>query len=154
MQPLPPSACICTTLRRATRALTRSYDEAMAPHGLTIQQFAILRHIREQARNQGPDQGAIPLSHLAARLVMDRTSLYRALPPLERAGLIALESLSARHRTARITPQGEQRIAQAEPAWAALQQRILATMAPGEWQALRSSADHLAQTLASQDLAA
>ena len=148
MYALPPSSCVCTTLRRATRALTRSYDEAMAPHGLTIQQFAILRHIGNHAR----EHGAIPLSHLAARLVMDRTSLYRALPPLERAGLLALETPSPRARTARLMPAGEARIAQAQPAWAALQARILAAMAPGEWQALQASADRLAAALSHQSL--
>lgn len=146
MHPVPPSLCVCTTLRRATRALTRAYDEAMSPHGLTIQQFAILRHIRDYARANGP----IPLSRLAQRLVMDRTSLYRALPPLEREALIAVDSPSPRNRTARTTPKGDALIAQAEPDWADLQARILSAMAPGEWQAMQISADRLAQTL-SQD---
>jgi DNA-binding MarR family transcriptional regulator len=150
MHHLPPSLCVCTTLRRATRALTRAYDEAMAPHGLTIQQFAILRHVRDYNRNQN---ATIPLSRLAQRLVMDRTSLYRALPPLEREGLIALESPSPRNRTARTTAKGEALIEQAEPAWAELQTRILSTMAPGEWQAMQLSADRLASTL-TQDLPA
>jgi hypothetical protein len=62
--------CVCTTMRRATRALTRAYDEALAPFGITVQQFAILRDI----------QRAPSLPRLAEGLVMDRTSLYRALP--------------------------------------------------------------------------
>ena len=147
MDILPPSSCVCTTLRRATRALTRSYDEAMAPHGLTIQQFAILRHIDDH-------DAPLPLARLAARLVMDRTSLYRALPPLEREGLIVTQTPSPRARTARLTPQGRARIAQARPDWDALQTRILATMAPGEWPALQASADRLAATLSHQDLPA
>lgn len=71
-------------MRRATRALTRAYDEALAPFGITVQQFAILRDIQRA--------GTIPLPRLAEGLVMDRTSLYRALPPLEREGLLVLES--------------------------------------------------------------
>jgi DNA-binding MarR family transcriptional regulator len=133
-------------MRRATRALTRAYDDALAPHGITIQQFAILRHTREAMAG-----APVPLSHLAQRLVMERTSLYRALPPLERAGWIALESASPRSRSAQVTPQGIALIAAATPAWDALQQRILTAMEPGEWQAMRATADHLAQTLTSQD---
>lgn len=150
MHHIPPSLCVCTTMRRATRALTRAYDEAMAPHGLTIQQFAILRHTRDYTRAQN---APIPLSRLAQRLVMDRTSLYRALPALEREGLIALASPSPRNRTAATTTKGEALIAKAEPDWAALQSRILSAMEPGEWHAMQASADRLATTL-SQDTTA
>lgn len=147
MHHIPPSACVCTTLRRATRALTRAYDEAMAPHGLTIQQFAILRHTRDYTRAQN---APIPLSRLAQRLVMDRTSLYRALPALEREGLMVVDTPSPRNRTATTTAKGEALITQAEPDWAALQSRILSAMEPGEWPAMQASADRLAATL-SQD---
>ncbi|MDE1916651.1 MAG: winged helix-turn-helix transcriptional regulator [Sphingomonadales bacterium] len=150
MHPLPPSLCVCTTLRRATRALTRAYDEALADHGITIQQFAILRHTRDYLRAEG---SPIPLARLAQRLVMDRTSLYRALPALERAGWLALASPSPRLRIAAITPAGEALIMRAEPDWTALQTRILASMQPGEWLALQASADRLASSL-SQDLPA
>ena len=78
---------------------------------------------------------------------MDRTSLYRALPALEREGLIALASPSPRNRTAATTAKGDQLIARAEPDWAALQSRILSAMEPGEWHAMQASADRLATTL-------
>jgi hypothetical protein len=35
--------CTCDTLRRATRAITAAYDAALAPSGLRITQFGILR---------------------------------------------------------------------------------------------------------------
>ena len=35
--------CICGRLRRTARALTRRYDEALAPAGMTVTQFSILR---------------------------------------------------------------------------------------------------------------
>jgi DNA-binding MarR family transcriptional regulator len=148
MHPIPPSSCVCTTLRRATRALTRAYDDALADHGITIQQFAILRHAKE-AMEGAP----VPLASLAHRLVMDRTSLYRALPPLERAGWVTLASPSPRQRTAFVTPAGDALLARAEPDWQAMQARVLATMPPAEWQAMKITADRLATTL-SQDFAA
>jgi D-arabinose 1-dehydrogenase-like Zn-dependent alcohol dehydrogenase len=37
--------CACTTLRRAARAVTAAYDAALAPSGLRITQFFILRRL-------------------------------------------------------------------------------------------------------------
>jgi hypothetical protein len=37
--------CACTTLRRAARAVTAAYDAALAPSGLRITQFSILRKL-------------------------------------------------------------------------------------------------------------
>jgi hypothetical protein len=40
LQPLP---CTCWTLRRATRALTQWYEEALGPTGLRATQFTVLQ---------------------------------------------------------------------------------------------------------------
>ena len=37
--------CACSTLRRAARAVTAVYDAALAPSGLRITQFSILRKL-------------------------------------------------------------------------------------------------------------
>ena len=74
--------CACTTLRKAARAVGRVYDEALAGKGMTTAQFAILRHVWRG--------GSVPLSRLADSLVMDRTSLYRALAPVEAKGWVAV----------------------------------------------------------------
>jgi len=66
--------CACTALRKAGRAVSRAYDEALAAHGMSTAQFAILRHVARGA--------PLALSRLAEQLVMDRTSLYRAVAPL------------------------------------------------------------------------
>ncbi|MGH8850121.1 MAG: hypothetical protein ACREYD_03915, partial [Casimicrobiaceae bacterium] len=41
----PAPACACGRLRRAARALTQLYDDAMAPSGLRITQFSLLRTV-------------------------------------------------------------------------------------------------------------
>jgi hypothetical protein len=71
--------CACTTLRKAARAISRIYDEALAGAGINVTQLAILRAI-----GRAGDDGA-PLSRLAENLVMDNTSLYRGLGPLIRS---------------------------------------------------------------------
>lgn len=107
--------------------MTRLYDEAMAGTGMTIQQFAILRNIDRA--------GSVPLSRLADALVMDRTSLYRSLAPLERSGWIERDEGAARVKTVRLTPAGEAAMAAATPAWSAAQARVLDEFGSENWRA-------------------
>jgi hypothetical protein len=64
----------------ATRAVSRLYDYFLRDAGLNITQFSLLRLI-----DQNKD---LSVSTLARYMVMDRTSITRALVPLERDGLI------------------------------------------------------------------
>lgn len=107
--------------------MTRLYDDALASAGMTVQQFAILRNIDRA--------GTIPLSRLADALVMDRTSLYRALAPLERSGWVERGQAGARVRTAKLTPAGLDAIAQATPGWEAAQARVLDEFGRDNWRA-------------------
>ncbi len=68
--------CACGALRRAARAVSKVYESALAPLELTATQFSIL--VAVQLR------GPVPLSRLAEALVLDRTTLYRAVKPLSR----------------------------------------------------------------------
>ena len=123
-------ACVCTTLRKATRTIGRVYDEALAGHGLTTAQFAILRTIR-----RGEE---VPLSRLAEQLVLDRTSLYRAIDPMAKAGWVALhDAPRGRTRLATLTPAGIQKLEEADPAWEALQQRIFDDFGAEDWAAMQ-----------------
>ena len=76
--------CTCTTIRKAARAVTRFYDEALGRAGLTATQFAVMRAV-ERA-------GTVTMSRVADALVMDRTSLYRTVAPLMREGLLRCTS--------------------------------------------------------------
>src|SRR5207249_3579006 len=64
----PPvtAPCACGRLRRATRALTQLYDDAMAPSGLRVTQFSVLRALERD--------GPARISDLAARTLLDRTA--------------------------------------------------------------------------------
>jgi DNA-binding MarR family transcriptional regulator len=107
-------ACLCANLRMATRAITRRYDRALAPWGIRTTQFSILARLVLD----GPDT----VSHLAARLVLDRTALGRELRTLARHGLIRFETgEDRRERRAFATSEGEARYREAQPAHAALQ---------------------------------
>ncbi len=44
------SPCVCGRMRRTSRALTRLYDEALEPVGLTVTQFSVLRTLSRMDR--------------------------------------------------------------------------------------------------------
>src|SRR5439155_21660866 len=77
------TACAAGTLRQASRSMTRLYDAHLERARLTTAQFSILRTLQRRG-------GQMPLARLAADLIFERTSLYRALAPLRRGGLISV----------------------------------------------------------------
>jgi DNA-binding MarR family transcriptional regulator len=105
-----PSPCSCLNMRRASSAITKIYDDTLAPSGITVSQFSILRHILAL--------GPLSVSDLAARLRLDRTTLVRNLKPLEAAQLVADLSLSgARTRRLQVTERGRAIYRDAERLW-------------------------------------
>jgi DNA-binding MarR family transcriptional regulator len=107
--PMSP-ACACGRLRRATRALTQLYDDAMAPADLRIGQFSLLRTLAAE----GPRR----ISELAERQLLDRTALSRNLDPLVERGLVEIASgRDARTRQVAITVKGAATLRRAEPLW-------------------------------------
>jgi DNA-binding MarR family transcriptional regulator len=111
-----PSTCVCTTLRMASRLVTRHYDRALATTGLSTNEYAILSRLGRE--------GDYPLGTLAARLAMDRSTLSRDIAPLVAAGLVALgdDPNDRRRRIATLTTAGTTRVEEARPLWAAAQQ--------------------------------
>ena len=61
--------CGCANLRRAARAVSQVYDEALWPAGLTISQFTLLQVLLRA--------GEITQSVLGRILVLDSTTLTR-----------------------------------------------------------------------------
>jgi DNA-binding MarR family transcriptional regulator len=132
MESNPPSApadfpCACTTLRKASRAVARLYERHLAEAGLSATQFAILRAIERR--------GTYNLRPLSDELVMDRTSLYRAIAPLERDGLVVVEPdvADARARQASLTDAGRARIVLALPHWRAAQGTFIERFGVGDY---------------------
>jgi DNA-binding MarR family transcriptional regulator len=118
----PP--CICSTLRRATRAITATYDAALAPSGLRVTQFAVLRTLARL--------GPLPVTRLAAETALDRSTMGRNLDPLERRGLVRIEVGQAdqRERVAHLTARGEAAVETALPYWRRAQERVAALVDP------------------------
>ncbi len=103
--------CLCLHAQRAARALARRFDTALRPAGLTNGQFSLLMALN---RPEPP-----PMGPVAALLAMDRTTLTAALKPLERRGLIAVETdpSDRRGRRLRLTEAGKAALRAALPIW-------------------------------------
>jgi len=130
MVPIPESSCACTALKKASRAISRRYDEALAESGLTTAQFALLRTLTRA--------GEMPLSRLADTMVMDRTSLYRAIEPLTRKGWVAIAPGAGRAKSAAITPAGTMVMEDATAAWEAVQAMVIERLGFARWDALQA----------------
>ncbi len=108
-------SCACFHLRRAARAVTQRYDEALRPVGLRATQFSMLTMIR--------GRGPLSLQDLARRLVMDRTTLSRNLRPLQDADYVLVEpGKDRRVREISITQKGHGVLARAYPLWRQVQE--------------------------------
>ncbi|ACB94877.1 MarR family winged helix-turn-helix transcriptional regulator [Beijerinckia indica] len=113
-----PQICSCAALRQATRHVSRLYDEALAPLGLSLNQYSILAKLSRF--------GPHTVQALADRLVMDRSTLGHLLRPLERAGWIKIgvSPSDKRQRVISLTPSGSQLMQEAQPLWARAEQRF------------------------------
>jgi DNA-binding MarR family transcriptional regulator len=116
-QPSYQPRCICVNLRRASRAISQLYDEAMAASGLKVTQFSLLRAIE---RNE-----PVAITALADDMELDRTTLARNLAPLERDRLLTRSAgRDQRVTEVRLTAAGRAAIARALPLWEAAQAKV------------------------------
>jgi DNA-binding MarR family transcriptional regulator len=126
-------ACLCLHVQRAARALSRLFDEALRPVGLTSGQFSLLN-----ALNRPVPPSIAPVAQL---LAMDRTTLAAALKPLERDGLVAIarDPDDRRNRLLRLTDKGREVLASAVPVWRATHDDVEACLAEREPTDLRGA---------------
>jgi len=77
---------------------------------------------------------------------MDRTSLYRAIAPLERDGWIEVAAgVDARSRSARITRKGERVLSSAAAEWDELQRKLIKSFGKDEWNSLSAELKRLSK---------
>ena len=118
-RPVPnPTDCNCLAVRQAARYVTQFYDRYLAAAGLRTTQYGILSRLKRH--------GPMSINMLAAELVVDRTTLGRNIRPLERDGLIAIESdpSDGRSKILRLTKVGDTRFQRAQKHWAEAQKRF------------------------------
>jgi len=126
--------CTCFNLRKAARAVTQMYDEALKPTGLRATQVSVLAMV--------VGEGPLTMTGLANQLVMDRTTLTRNLKPLMADGLVSTVSgPDKRQRLVQITDRGRQRFDEAKPQWSEVQNRLADALGYGRWTGLLGHLD-------------
>ena len=126
---LPSPPCACGRLRRASRALTQLYDDAMAPAELRVTQFSLLRTL---ARS-----GPMRISELAAAQLLDRTALSRNLDPLVERGLVEIApGRDARTREIELTRAGRAALRTAIPCWERAQKQVAKRLGTAKLESL------------------
>ena len=91
--------CACFSLRKAARAVTQLYDDALKPARVLATQLPLLATSARLER--------ATVTKLAEAMVMDRTTLTRNLRPLERDGLLRTEpGADRRVREVSLTKKG------------------------------------------------
>lgn len=133
---LAEGECMATRMRALSRQLTRSYGRffrSAAP--LTITQFGLLATLADlHAKGE-----AGTMVSLAKRFELDRTTLSRALPPLQRQGFIdILPGADRRNRLITITDKGIRHMKKALPAWQRAQQALLERFGAKNWTDMRT----------------
>jgi DNA-binding MarR family transcriptional regulator len=126
--------CLCLAARRASRTITREFDQALRAHGLRATQFTLL-----SALYLG---GPRSIGDLAEMLSADRTTLTRNLAVAEQHDWVTLrvDRNDARSRIAAITTKGSRALEAALPTWRDTQQRLTETIGAQTAASLRKLA--------------
>ena len=95
------------TLLRTTDVLRRHLGAVVEPHGITMQQYNVLRILR------GAGEEGLPTLEIAARMLEQTPGITRLIDPLEAKKLVARERCTCDRRCVycRVTPAGLQRLA-------------------------------------------
>ena len=126
------ATCACLNLRKAARAVTQVFDEALQPSGLRSTQLPVLVTLVVS--------GSITITQLAEELIMDRTSLTRLLRPLASAGLVKIEpGMDRRTREVSLMVRGYDAVSDAMPLWENAQAYVLERMGRKRWHDLREN---------------
>jgi DNA-binding MarR family transcriptional regulator len=111
------SRCNCLALRQAARHVSQIYDRRLAIVGLKGSQYSILNKLGRV--------GSISMNDLAKLMVMDRTTVGRAVRPLERDGLLKMKpGEDGRVRKLSLTPGGARLLADANVEWQKAQSEV------------------------------
>lgn len=129
--------CVLQTLRAASRLVTRRYEAALRPTGLTASQFSILQTLNTR-------ESLCP-SDISDALGFDQTTVTRLIATMERQGLIKVtpDAQDRRKRHIARTKIGSEKYAQALPIWQELQTNTLTHVSSRDWSTVRQFLHHL-----------
>ena len=110
--------CYNLAMRKSTRLITHFYEERLATVGLKVGQFSILRAVNYRKKTTNKELQSI--------LVLDQTTLSRAIKPLIRDGLLSItaDESDLRSKIISLSPKGKIAYQEALPLWKDAQQSL------------------------------
>src|SRR5215472_2104311 len=133
--------CACQNLRRATRAVTRIYDQELAKAGIEITQFGLLTGLDlTKEANQ---------KTLSAGFAMDSTTLTRTLGLMLKQGWVRVRrGKDRRERLFSLTRAGKRQLAQAQPYWESAEQRLRRRLGDASWKSMKEAVARVTEAAA------
>jgi DNA-binding MarR family transcriptional regulator len=107
--------CLAIRARRLDRTVTRIYDSALRPHGISAAQLGVLVAVALSGDAQPKT--------LCAILDLEKSTLSRNLALMVKNGWLTAER-SGRAQVLRLAPAGAAALADALPAWRRAQRRV------------------------------
>lgn len=124
-------SCICADLRLAARKATAVYDDALAPVGVNVAQYSMLRKIEIA--------GSVSFTELGRQTGLERSTVGRNCKVLERLGLIEPSpGDDAREMCVALTDAGVEALRAAGPLWAKAQRKMDSVLGQGGGDQLRA----------------
>ena len=135
------ATCISTRVRQLSRIITRVYDDAMRPLGITASQFTLLTQLAFQ--------DGITAVEIGGSLDIEKSTLSRNLKRLLALNMIIMDPPAGRRgRGLHLTPKGQAVIKDAYPVWQAAQLRANGVMGPDSLASLDTLLDHAEKLIA------
>jgi DNA-binding MarR family transcriptional regulator len=126
--------CLAVRVRLLSRRLSRLYDTALRPLGLTIAQLNLLSVIEVV--------GAAPAGRVAELLGMEISTLSRNARIMESKGWLGVDPAERGNgRILTLTAAGQQKLRESKPAWDEAQAQARALLGPDGSRDLKRIAD-------------
>lgn len=115
------SQCLATRVRQLSRIITRVYDDALRPLGITASQYTLLAQLASR--------DGITAVEIGTDLDIEKSTLSRNLKRLLALGHIIMDPPAGRRgRGLHLTPRGQTVLKDAFPIWTAAQNRTISIM--------------------------
>jgi DNA-binding MarR family transcriptional regulator len=115
------SACLATRVRQLSRIITRVYDDALRPLGITASQYTLLAQLASR--------DGITAVEIGQELDIEKSTLSRNLKRLLALGHIIMDPPAGRRgRGLHLTPRGQAVLKDAFPIWMGAQSRTVGIM--------------------------
>lgn len=127
--------CLATRIRQLSRIITRVYDDAMRPLGITASQYTLLAQLASR--------DGITAVEIGQELDIEKSTLSRNLKRLLALGMIIMDPPAGRRgRGLHLTPKGQATLRQAYPIWQDAQSRATEVMGQSSREVLDGLLDN------------